>query len=481
MSTKGSRRWWAMALLPAMAISACGGSRLSHDAIVAAVNGGPLPTAQAQPSQQGAVSTTPQNGAIASPPHPSGVGGVSSDRAGNATSASSRTGASVASALSGGTSQVGAAAGSGPTAARPAGPLAPILLGNVGTYSGPIGSSSAGTDTVVRVWAEWTNAHGGIAGHPVQVYTADDGGDPSKSLTVVKDMVETKHVVAFVSNILPITMQGDIDYLHAHNIPMVGGDNVTAAWTSDSMAFPEGTTILESVLGDLKLAHRRNLAKVGILYCAEVPTCKYMTDYAVKDGASRAGENVVYQAQVSVAQPDYTAACLGAQSAGAQVLDVILDAASIRRLAASCSRQGYHPAYMAVAVQTTVDLQSVPELDGMFITSPVFPFAASDTPATANFHEAVQQYAPNLILTGNSAVAWASGQLLAKAAGGIGAQPTSQDILRGLWRMHNETLDGLAPPLRYVEGQPSPVVQCYFVMEIRDGRWTAPSGSAYSC
>ncbi len=36
-SRRGSRWWWTMALLPAMAVSACGGSRLTHDAIAAAV------------------------------------------------------------------------------------------------------------------------------------------------------------------------------------------------------------------------------------------------------------------------------------------------------------------------------------------------------------------------------------------------------------------------------------------------------------
>src|SRR3979411_726736 len=62
---KGSRWWWTMAILPAMAVSAGGGSRLPHDSIVAAVNEGPLPTGvtsqQLQPQQPGAVSSIPQN------------------------------------------------------------------------------------------------------------------------------------------------------------------------------------------------------------------------------------------------------------------------------------------------------------------------------------------------------------------------------------------------------------------------------------
>src|SRR5205807_10579533 len=77
----GSRRWWTLAILPAMAVSACGGSRLTHDAIVTAVNGGPLSTGAAAQQQQqepeSAVSALPQNGVAQPLPGTAGAGGVS--------------------------------------------------------------------------------------------------------------------------------------------------------------------------------------------------------------------------------------------------------------------------------------------------------------------------------------------------------------------------------------------------------------------
>jgi branched-chain amino acid transport system substrate-binding protein len=466
-----------------MAVSACGGSRLTHDTIVAAVNGGPLPAGvvQAQQLQQVADATIPQNGVAQ--PLPGGsseIGSVNRGIAANPSAVTGGTGAGGAGAVSGDATHAGATAGSGPTAARPAGPLAPIVLGNVGTYSGPASSTTAGTDTMVQVWAQWTNAHGGISGHPIQVFTADDGGDPQRSLSLVKDMVENKHVIAFVDNMVPFTIQSELPYLHQHNIPIVGGDNTGPTWTSDSLAFPEGTTMGEVLFGDYKVAHQRNLTKLGIVYCVESTSCTYMHDYSVNGGAARAGETVVYSSQVSITQPDYTAQCLGAQSAGAQVLLLAFDSNSIMRLAASCSRQNYHPLYVATSVQATNDLQGIPDLEGFLTASPVFPYMMGNTPATAQFHEAVQQYAPSLRLGGAAAIAWASGQLLARAAAGVGGQPASQDILSGLWKMHNETLDGLTPPLSYVKDQPSPPVNCYFLIEIKGGRWTSPS-STHAC
>jgi branched-chain amino acid transport system substrate-binding protein len=467
-------RWsWVLAILPALALSACGGSRLTHDAIVAAVNGEPSPAAVA-PQQQagtGTVSTLPQISAV--PRVPGGSGTVTGSGSGAARSTPAGGGPAA---------PAGAVTAGGPTAPRPEGPLAPIVLGNVGTYSGPAGSSTAGTDTMVQVWAQWTNAHGGIAGHPVQVFTADDGGDPQRSLALLKDMVENRHVIAFLANQVPFTMQAQLPYLHQHGIPLIGGDNTQPLWTADSLAFPLGTTIAEAVLGDYKEAHRRNLPRLGLFYCIEAPACTFIHDYTVNGGASRAGEDLVYQSQISLTQPDFTAQCLGAQSAGAQVVFLAMEANSIIRVAASCSRQNYHPLYVATAAQTTRDLEGYSTLEGFFATSQDFPYMIGNTPATARFQQAVQQYAPNLRLSGATTIAWASGQMLARvAAARVGAQPASQDLLNGLWTVHNETLDGLTPPITYTRNQPAPPVECYFLIELRGGRWASSSGDTYAC
>ena len=474
-----ARTWWALIILPAMAVSACGGSRLTHDAIVAAVNGGPVLSAQAY--QQGVVSGVPQNSTGAPAPGASAIGGVGGSGAGNATSITGAKGTGAGGAAGGGTSSAGAGGGVGPASAKPASPLAPILLGNVGTYSGPVGSALGGTDTMVQVWAQWTNAHGGIAGHPVQVFTADDGGDPARSVSLVKDMVENKHVIAFLANQAVFTLKAQLAYLHHHNIPIIGGDMTSPTWTSDSLAFPVGTTIGEAVFGDLKVAHQRDLIKLGIFACVESTSCTFVRDYTVNGGASRAGEDVVYKSDVTITQPDYTAECLGAQAAGAQVVFLAVEANSIMRVAASCSRQNYHPVFMTISLAVTNALESDPQVEGMYATAQVFPWMLGSTPATAQFQQAAQQYAPSLRLSGATAVAWVSGQVLAKVAARSGAQPTSQDILNGLWSLHNETVDGLAPPLNYVQNQPAPPVSCYFMIEMKGGKWTAPSGDSYAC
>jgi branched-chain amino acid transport system substrate-binding protein len=467
-----------------MAVSACGGSRLPHDQIVAAANGGTLPAGlasqQLQPEQQAGVSTVPQNGLPQPlPGSSSGTGGAAGGGGGTTAPVAGAASAAGGGGLNGGGSRAGTSAGSGPTAARPAGPLVPILLGNVGTYSGPAGSSIAGASPGVQVWAQWTNAHGGVAGHPVQVFTADDGGDPARNRAEVQDMVENKHVIAFIANQVPLTVDGSAAYLEQKHIPVVGGDAATTPWTSSPVFFPGGTTFYADLEATLKMAHEANATKYAILYCVEAPTCDLMHTH-LQDAASRYGEQIVYTSRISITQPDFTAQCLGAQQSGAQAIYLGADASSQERIANSCARQNYHPLWVSDAAALTNHMGQVPALDGMLAAAPVFPWMLTGgSPAIDAFNRAFKEYAPDLELSGAAASAWESGELLRKAAAGIGAGPTTDDVFNGLWGMRNETLDGLAPPQTYTAHQPSPQIPCYFVVKVSGGKWTAPIGGRY--
>ncbi|MEY2569935.1 MAG: branched-chain amino acid transport system substrate-binding protein, partial [Acidimicrobiaceae bacterium] len=140
------------------------------------------------------------------------------------------------------------AGGAGPAAAQVAN-LSPIKLGHIGTYSGLLGAIFAGGQEMVQVWANWVNTHGGLNGHPVQVVTADDGGDPSRNLALTRDMVENQGVIAFVGNIVPLSLTGSKSYLEQKQIPLIGGDLTDVAWYQSPMIFPQGALIDGSLRG----------------------------------------------------------------------------------------------------------------------------------------------------------------------------------------------------------------------------------------
>ena len=67
----------------------------------------------------------------------------------------------------------------------------------------------------LRVWVKWTNAQGGVSGHPVSAIFADDGGDPARHRAAVQKMVEQDKVVAFVADALDSLVRSGRQ-LHRH-------------------------------------------------------------------------------------------------------------------------------------------------------------------------------------------------------------------------------------------------------------------------
>lgn len=478
------RPWSITAGLVAVVLTGCGGSRLSHDAILSALNGAPIPAAQGQqqPVQPGMTAGIPQNGGVASVPGSAAtIGGTTATGAGAVTSAGGGTSGAVGSSAAGGSSHAGAATGSGSAASKETGPLSPILLGNVGTYSGAVGGTLYVIPPMLQVWAAWTNAHGGIAGHPVQVISEDDGGDPARSRAAVQDLVENRHVIAFLASFWPLDLEGPLPYLEQKHIPVIGGDEVNAQWTSSPVLFPVGTTFNETLDGTLKESHAMGATKVGVIACVEAATCDVQQNH-IKEAAPRFGEQLVYSARISLVQPDFTAECLGAQQAGAQVVWIGAEANSAGRLAKSCARQNYHPLWITGAIATTNREADDPNLDGLLAPASTFPtMLTGGNPGIVAYQDAVHQYAPNLEESGGTSMVWTSGELLKKALAGIGPVPTTDAVFKGLWSLKNETVGGLTPPVTYVTNQATPPVPCYFVVQIKGGRWTAPKGSVYQC
>jgi branched-chain amino acid transport system substrate-binding protein len=200
-----------------------------------------------------------------------------------------------------------------------------------------------------------------------------------------------------------------------------------------------------------------------------------------RDGAvQKAGMEPTYSARASLAQPDFTAECLQARNSGVEVLVVIMDANSVGRVADSCTRQAFRPAYTSGGLIVTNQLASNTNLDGLVATMPTFSWVASGTPATDEYQQAMNQFAPNLTPAASTSAVWASGQLLAKAMG-LGSDATSAGILHGLWQIRGESLGGLVAPLTFEANKPAPPVDCYFITQIRQRKWVAFNDGRPSC
>jgi branched-chain amino acid transport system substrate-binding protein len=366
------------------------------------------------------------------------------------------------------------------------GPKSTIVVGNVGTYSGPVGSSLADLPQGVQVWSRWVNDRGGVNGHPIKFVVADDGADPARHRALVQQMVETQGAIALVANGEVVTGASSVEYLTAKGIPVIGNEGGSDWFYSSPTYFTTvstGQTYWKAVASSVAaVAKAKGKKKWGSITCTEATTCGDADRIWTGDGEMKGqGLQPVYNARSSLAQPDFTAECLNARNAGAEILTMVMDASTVQRVAASCVRQGYRPIFTEVAASSKTEHAADPNLSGGLIaTLGLFLWTDGSTPATAEFQAAIKQYLGKAPGAGHAA-GWAAARVFEKAAAALGEPATAAGVLDGLYSFKGETVGGLVMPLTFTRGQNTPRQICWATNYAEGGKWTAFDGGRISC
>ena len=357
-----------------------------------------------------------------------------------------------------------------------------MVLGNIGSYSGPLATADAGAQDALQVWARYTNAHGGLNGHPVKVISEDDQSDPSVATNEINALIGQDHVLAFIGNLDPLTVYSTTSILQQDHIPSIGE---AVSVDASPVLFPQGDdlrSLFRNVPKALRGAYPK-LKKFGFLYCIELQTLcgaaqKTLTSGAVKD----AGLKLVYQGAISIVAPSYTAQCLDAKNAGAQVLFIMADSATVERVASSCNAQGYDPAYETGAYGLAKSEASDPLLNGLFGPLGQFPWMLASTPGERAYVAAIRQFDPQLPLNTATTSEWTAGELVAAAGAHLPRNPTPEDFFKGLYALPaNDSLGGTSPGVTFrANAAPAPEA-CFFSIIIRSGQWHPLAGGQRQC
>ena len=415
-----------------------------------------------------------------------GVGEQAARPAGEAT-AGAATGSSggQSTSASGGRGRAAGVAGTGTrgNGSQPgAGAKSEILLGSIGTSSGIIGESTAIIPAATRAWVSTVNERGGLNGHPVRVLYADTGADPGRAQALVTRMDQQDHVLAFISLYSVTETPVIASYLDAHSIPAIGAPGGDASEDTSTMIFDpqQGADAGVSWGALLAVTSQSDKRKFAILYCSEAASCSNQ-DKRIKEFAPKAGVQVVSELQISIAQPDYTAAVIAARNAGADVVCVLADSASIIRVAQSAHRQGWNP---IVSGTYTINNQAMAranpaDTEGMLGFSATAPYASS--PLLADYRAAMERFSPGEELGGYGATAWVQDKLWERIAPALGDNPTRNGILAALYALRRETLGGLIPPVTFPQGPHGNVNLCGVPIKVSGGKITAPQGDKFVC
>jgi branched-chain amino acid transport system substrate-binding protein len=387
-------------------------------------------------------------------------GGAGASAAGGATPAAR---AAAARAAAGGVSS-GAAAG---------GSMSEIVFGSLGTASGVLGSVSGPAPPGIKAWVSSINAKGGLGGHPVRVIQADVGGDPAKAQAIARQFVEQDHVAALFYDYMFTEKQAVLPYLEQKQVPLIGTQGGDVSGDHSPIDFnpllgPDQGDAWSFILGVNTLTSKKKLAS---FYCREANTCS-VQEQSFKKLLPWNGLQLVYEAQVSLAQPDYTSEILQAKNAGAEVILCLVDSQSVARIAQAAHRQGWNVQLAGTYnLEQSLILQSAKDLDGLILSTREGPYQTS--PKLNEYRDAMARYQPGGDMGDLGAGVFVVGKLLEKLAPQLPDKPGPADFIKAMYSIHGEKLDGLLPGITFNKGEHVNVNLCVVPITLKNGTFVA--------
>lgn len=379
-----------------------------------------------------------------------------------------------------------AASAGGPAARTCTRPGAPVVVGQVGGWSGFVGTNVIGAKTGLAAWARDVNARGGVACHPVQLVSVDDASDASRALSAVQDLAKNKKAVVLLANINPISIAGFRAGVNQTGVPSIGSEQSTFDYNSDPLLFPIGGNGPPVYYGPMIELAKQGKTKVGIIWCVEATPCS-TAHTAYQDKIDVAKSTLVYDAQISLTQTDFTSQCQAAKNAGVQQLGVIADGGAIQRVARSCASVGLVVPFVGFSLATAFD-ESDPNIRGatVWYANNQVPWFLDELPAQKEFLAVMNRYAPGQKVTGSTMLGYAAGKMFEVAIEKLGdealAPITTAMVLKGLGQVKDETLGGLTSPTTYTAGKPTPQSNCVSIVYFdKDGKFKAPNGNRFQC
>lgn len=357
-----------------------------------------------------------------------------------------------------------------------------IRVGVIGTYSGPVSSDAVLAKEVSEAWAESVNANGGLNGKEIKLYIEDDQGDPARSQQLLRKLVEQDQVVAIVGNATQSTDSTWPEYLEQQGVPNIGGPGASAGSLTSPMYFDTSANIIALFYGTVEAA-AVNGSKLAQLYCAGNAVCA--STVPLLEGLGEGlGVTVPYSSAVDPSLPDFTAICEGIADSGAESYSASIPSDVAQRVAAQCADLGVDATLISQV--GSASMSGLPGFDTVQFVDARFPFFDESTEATREFHEAIEEYAPDLgsdekPLNFLMPATWVAGKLFEAA---VNAAPdgevTSETVLEGLYALEDETLEGLTAPLNFSEGEKT-LNNCYFTYQLQDGEFSTPDGLTPKC
>lgn len=350
----------------------------------------------------------------------------------------------------------------------------PIKLGSILTITHPAWSN-ASVETVNDAWASYINEElGGIDGRPVTVENCDDHGDPAKTSQCLNNLVDSGVValvnnssLSFGANALPTMENAGLaniggwpvttdEYNSPHNFPTTPGATGTypslavyfAATGADSLAVAYSNTPSGQAVGE----------SLGELWDELGGGDYYMTEF---DPAAPDLTPVI--SKIAAEEPDAVILAVG-EGAAARMFQAVQNTGLTADVGASSTP----------ATKTVFDAAG-DAADGVLFAFASIP-ADYDREDAETYRHVMETYAPDLELTGQTAVAASSMQYAHDILAAVDGDITAESVLAELQK--GEPWDGFlthaTDPANAPEGMPQ-ITNPYTLIQRYEGGSFTPA------
>ena len=195
-----------------------------------------------------------------------------------------------------------------------------IKLGHTNPYSGPVSAYGAIGKTIEAYWKS-VNAAGGINGRMVKFVTLDDGYVPSKTVEMVRQLVEQEKVLCVFQTLGTPTNSAIHKYMNTKKVPHLFVATGASKWGKPkdfpwTMGFQPDYHTEAVIYGKHVLANVKD-AKIAILYQNDDFGKDYLDGF--KEGLGKEAGRIVKQVSYEATDPTVDSQIIQLKDSGANV------------------------------------------------------------------------------------------------------------------------------------------------------------------
>ena len=371
----------------------------------------------------------------------------------------------LAACSSSGGGAAAAGGGGGGTGAASGGPSGtPIKIMSFGQFQAKSFSYPEGK-TAIDAAVKAANAAGGVNGHPLQLESCNDQGDPNQAAQCARKAVSDHDVAVLGSysqnagQVLPI--------LQAAHIAYVGQTTQSVPDSQASNSFPlEGLN--QVVFAGVGYGATITGCKAGGILIENYGTTTPLAISSLKSGMQLGGGKVVKVENTGSNLPDYAPAISALENAGAKCVLTIMPPDQIAEVF-QAMRQSADPSIPMINAQDTFSTDELHQLgntaNGMILSSSTYPPTSTNIPEVKTMLAAIKKYDSGAQISQFSIQGWAAVLLLKDVLQKISGTPTASAVLDGFSNLTKASTNGLYPP--YTTTKPGPISDAPRIFETK--------------